>query len=192
VAPSQAAVAIGSQRDGVWRSRQHVVVIREPRYGYCTQWSTLASFLSIRHFSTRRAYTFDWTVAATRAARPTLPQTAVAIGWQNDSVRRSALTASSKMRPRFADHTMATALNGPAHSIPHDQNRSTGCAWDSRRTVAATVFRNADTPRNCSWRHRKTAIRTVCWIKPWDEIRCPKKLFFVFLPGQTTISCGVN
>src|SRR6266404_5737507 len=34
---------------------------------------------------------------------------------------------------------MGTALNGPAHSIPHDQNRSTGCAWDSRRTVAATV-----------------------------------------------------
>jgi uncharacterized protein len=37
----------------------------------------LASFLTVRHFSTRHACIFDWIVAATRAARAALLQTAI-------------------------------------------------------------------------------------------------------------------
>ena len=47
-------------------------------------------------------------------------------------------SAFQGMRSLFANHTMATAPNGRAHSIPHDHNRSAGCALNSRRTVAAT------------------------------------------------------
>jgi hypothetical protein len=42
----------------------------------------LASFLTVRHFSTRHACIFDWTVAATRAARAAVQQTAVPIASQ--------------------------------------------------------------------------------------------------------------
>jgi hypothetical protein len=41
-------------------SRQHVVVIREPSYGDSAQWSRLAVFLTVLHFSTRHPSTSDW------------------------------------------------------------------------------------------------------------------------------------
>ena len=42
----------------------------------------------------------------------------------------------------------------------------------SDRLVAATG--------NCSWRYRKTAISTVCWITLRDKIGCPRNFSLYF------------
>src|SRR6266403_1382447 len=34
--------------------------------------------------------------------------------------------------------------------------------------------------KNCSWRHRKTAIRTVCWIKRGTRLDAQKTFLCIF------------